>query len=112
MKINNEIAIESFIDYCDDMMISLEAKMTKAERDALPSEEFGLPKLRKYPLNDESHIKDAIAYFHFCKSENRKELAQNIINKNQEKEYKIKIGSKSQILKYVDVPEEMIRIEK
>ena len=29
----NKIAIESFIEYCDDMMITLEAKMTKAERD-------------------------------------------------------------------------------
>lgn len=105
---NEEIAIESFISYCDNMMISCEAKMTKAERDSLPSSDFGLPSLRKYPLNDEAHIKDAITYFHFCKSPNRKELASNIVAKIQELKLGIKISPKSIILKYTEVPEELL----
>ena len=67
--------------------LAIEAKLTAAERKALPDDAFGLPKLRKYPLitkdengnYDWSHLKDAIAYFHTCKDESQKrELAGNI----------------------------------
>jgi hypothetical protein len=31
------------------------AKLTAAQRNALPGSEFGLPKQRKYPMNDREH---------------------------------------------------------
>lgn len=37
------------------------AKLTTAERNALPSSEFADPKDRKYPINDPSHARNALA---------------------------------------------------
>lgn len=58
-----------------------EASMTTAERKALANEEFGLPNDRKYPLNDETHIREAINKFGFCKPEFKKELSSNIVKR-------------------------------
>jgi hypothetical protein len=35
------------------------AKLTTAARRSIPSSEFGLPKLRKYPMPDRSHAANA-----------------------------------------------------
>jgi hypothetical protein len=37
------------------------AKLTSAERNALPSSEFAEPAERKYPINDPSHARNALA---------------------------------------------------
>ena len=37
------------------------AKLTAATRNAIPTNEFALPKQRKYPLNDPSHARNALA---------------------------------------------------
>lgn len=37
------------------------AKLTTKQRKALPSEDFALPKQRKYPIEDASHARDAKA---------------------------------------------------
>lgn len=37
------------------------AKLTPAKRKKLPKKEFGLPRSRKYPLNDKSHAANAKA---------------------------------------------------
>jgi len=37
------------------------AKLTAAKRKRIPSSEFGLPKQRKYPLNDKAHARNALA---------------------------------------------------
>jgi hypothetical protein len=37
------------------------AKLTTAERNALPSSEFADPKDRKYPINDPNHARNALA---------------------------------------------------
>lgn len=52
--------------------------MTKKERDSIPSNQFGLEKERKYPLDTDKHIYSAIKLFGHC-PENRKEhLAKRI----------------------------------
>ena len=56
----------------------LEVKLSTEHRKDLPDSEFGLPKERKYPLNDESHVRSAIMFFKYCKPEQRRELAKNI----------------------------------
>lgn len=35
------------------------AKLTAAKRNALPSSDFAEPSLRKYPINDKSHARNA-----------------------------------------------------
>jgi len=37
------------------------AKLTAAKRNALPKNEFALPGIEKYPVNDKSHAKNAKA---------------------------------------------------
>jgi len=100
----SKVALESFIDNASELFnIALEGKMTAVERKALKDEDFGLPKERKYPLVDKDHVQDAISFFHFCKEENRKELAESIVKKIKELKLDLKIGEKSQIRKYVTV---------
>lgn len=48
------------------------------KRSELKDSDFGLPKLRKYPLIDAVHVKSAISYFYKCDEKNREELATNI----------------------------------
>jgi hypothetical protein len=102
-------AIESLIEFCDSMTIAEEAKLTAAQRKALPDSAFGLPSLRKYPLivkdengeNEWNHLRDAIAFFHMCKDEKqRKELATNIAKVIKEYDLDIQISEKNAIRKY------------
>ncbi len=37
------------------------AKLSSAQRDALPKSDFGLPTERKYPMPDQTHARDAKA---------------------------------------------------
>ena len=59
-------------------------KLTKEERNNLKDSDFGLPKLRKYPIHDERHLIQAIRMFHYCKANNKQELANNISKKVKE----------------------------
>jgi len=80
----------------------LEAKLTSEHRNDLPDSEFGLPKDRKYPLNDESHIKSAIQFFKYAKPEQRRELAKNINLKLKKFNMKIKVSENNPFYKYID----------
>lgn len=88
---------------------TIKTKLSKKERDALSDDEFGLPLLRKYPLNDEEHIKQAIKMFHYCKPNYKAELAKNIIKKVKEfkLENKVFISNRNPFKKYF--PEWMIK---
>lgn len=92
----------------------MESKLTAAEKKALPDSAFGLPSSRRYPLfldtpeNSESHIKDAISFFHFCPEENRAELAKNIVKAIKKYKLSIKLNQNSKILKYTTAPKEYI----
>ena len=57
----------------------LEAKLKYKERKDLSNSEFGLPRQRKYPLNDKNHVLLAIKFFNHCPNEDRDELAHNIL---------------------------------
>ena len=63
-----------------------EAKLTKTARDKIPSENFGIPLKRQYPLiipgdeeNTKIHIEKAIQFFFYAKPEDKFELAENIL---------------------------------
>lgn len=49
------------------------------ERRELPSEDFGLPERREYPMPDAAHVRAAEAYFRYCPEDLRPELARNIL---------------------------------
>lgn len=54
-------------------------KLNTEERRELPSDEFGLPERREYPMPDAAHVRAAEAYFRYCPEELRPELARNIL---------------------------------
>lgn len=58
-----------------------EEKLSSKERKALSDEEFGIPELRKYPLNDKARVLSAIKFFNKCPKGYEEELARNIIKK-------------------------------
>lgn len=102
--------MESFMRYDESHGDGvLEARLTAAQRKALPNDAFGLPNVRKYPLivkgedgsDDWSHLKDAIAYFHTCKNEeDKKELAKNIAATIKKYKVDIKISENNKIRQY------------
>lgn len=49
------------------------------ERRDLPTNVFGLPERREYPMPDAAHVRAAEAYFRYCPEELRPELARNIL---------------------------------
>lgn len=49
------------------------------ERRELPSDEFGLPERREYPMPDAAHVRAAEAYFRYCPEDLRPLLARNIL---------------------------------
>lgn len=80
--------------------------LTEAKRSELPDSEFGLPKLRKYPLDTEAHVRSAIKFFNFCKPEDEKELAKNI--KKAIKKFgitDIKYSARNRFFNYYKAPE-------
>lgn len=54
-------------------------KLDTEERRELPTDVFGLPGRREYPMPDAAHVRAAEAYFRYCPEDLRHELAQNIL---------------------------------
>lgn len=74
-----------------------EAKLKVNERT-----DFGLPKLKKYPMPDKAHVLAAIRMFNHVEPQYEKELARNIIKKM--KEYGIspnRVGETNRLRKYL-----------
>ena len=71
-------------------------------RSELPDSVFGIPELRKYPMQDREHVLSAIKFFNYVDKEYEEELAKNII-KNIKK-YNIPfdtVGDKNRLKKYI-----------
>lgn len=78
-----------------------ESAMRAKERNALDDSEFGIPRLRKYPLNDQKHVKFAIRMFGHCKDpKDRAELAKRIFAKVKEFDMDVKIGKGNPLYEY------------
>lgn len=78
-----------------------ESAMKAKERNALDNDQFGLPRLRAYPLNDAKHVKAAIRMFHHCKDpEDRKVLANNIFKAMKKHNVVTKIGYNNPLYQY------------
>lgn len=79
-----------------------ESKLPSKERNNFDDSVFGIPSLRKYPLNDKAHVLAAIRMFNHVDAEHEKELAINIIKKM--KEYGIspdRVGDDNRLKKYL-----------
>ena len=76
------------------------AELSTKQRNSLNNSTFGIPSLRKYPLNDKEHVLKAIQFFHYFPIKYKKELANNINKKA--KEYDITISKDSNIYEYLN----------
>ena len=80
--------------------------MSESGRANLPDSEFGIPELRKYPLDTEAHVLSAIKFFNYVEPKYEEELAKNIIRKIHEfkLEDKVNPGDKNRFSKYWKKP--------
>lgn len=81
------------------------SKLTDKQKDSFDESVFGVPELRKYPLNDREHVLKAIQFFHHCPIEYKKELAHNI--NRAAKKYDITISKESNIYEYLNESDQM-----
>ena len=81
-----------------------EAALTSSDRKKLKDSDFGIPKLRKYPLIDAQHVKSAIRFFNQAPSEYERELAINIFNAMRKFNIpRSTIGDKNKLQSYASV---------
>ena len=80
-SINAIISNEGTIVEVLDSDALLENKLDTKSRNALADNEFGIPSKRKYPLNDEEHVRSAIKMFNYVDKDDEALLAKNIIKK-------------------------------
>lgn len=69
------------------------------ERRDLPTNVFGLPERREYPMPDAAHVRAAEAYFRYCPEDLKPELARNILR--FAREYGVDVESPT-ILSYAE----------
>lgn len=80
----------------------LEEKLSTKERNQLPDSEFGIPSLRKYPLQSKSQTLQAVKFFNYVDQEHEEELARNIIKKMHEYEIPMDtVGKDNRLYKYI-----------
>lgn len=68
------------------------------------NKQYGLPKLKKYPMPDKRHVKSAIRFFNYVSPAQEEELARAIIKKM--KKYGLKftdftVGNENRFIKYI-----------
>lgn len=95
----NASAIDPNMTY---MKYLSETAMSSKDRNKLPDSEFGLPKQRRFPLNDEKHVLLAIKFFNHVEPEYESELAKNIIKKIKAYDMadKVHVGDKNRFKPY------------
>lgn len=95
------MTLQEFVEACTNDEIT-EATLSSEERNNLKTKTFGIPELRKYPLNDRAHVIAAIRFFNKVDSEHEEELAKNIIKAM--KKFNISpdiVGDKNRLKKYL-----------
>lgn len=76
---------------------SIEKKLTTKDRKKMDTKEFGIPELKKYPLNDVAHVKSAISYFNKAPAKYKHSLALKILR--AAKKYGVKVSKDSDVYK-------------
>ena len=102
--ISPDNTIKEFVEYTDDfvdMNIMLEDKLNSKERNSIDNKDFGIPSKRKFPLNDEEHVRAAIRMFNHVDKEDEEILAKNIIKKLKKFNITdIEVGENNRFSKY------------
>lgn len=104
--LTNENYIMGFKEDTDEFvdkisMMLFEDKLPSKERKALKDKDFGVPKKRKFPLNDEEHVRAAIRMFNHVDPEDEKVLAGNIIKRLKKFDITdIDVGEDNRFYKY------------
>lgn len=83
--------IESFLN---------EKQLDAKDRNAMRDSTFGLPDKRKYPLNDEQHVRSAITYFNKCDPSDEEELARNIKKAMKKFNMEVNVSPENRFSKY------------
>ncbi len=87
--------------------INLQEKaLTAKERNKLDDSEFGIPEERKYPLNDEAHVRAAVKFFNKVEPKYEESLAKRIIKRIKELDLDIQIGDDNKLSKYYSAKKE------
>lgn len=85
--------------------INLQEKaLTSKERNKLDDKEFGIPEERKYPLNDEAHVRAAVKFFNKVEPKYEESLARRIIKRIRELNLDINVGEDNKLSKYYKSP--------
>lgn len=59
-------------------------RLTYEEKKELPTDVYGLPERREYPMPDAAHVRAAEAYFRYCPEELKPKLARAILARARE----------------------------
>ena len=81
-----------------------EKALTSKERNKLDDKEFGIPEERKYPLNDEAHVRAAVKFFNKVEPKYEESLARRIIKRIKELDLDINVGEDNKLSKYYKSP--------
>lgn len=80
MQDSVNIFLSGVVFYENNQIIGImNDKLDTEDRRDLPSDVFGLPERREYPMPDAAHVRAAEAYFRYCPEELKPELARNIL---------------------------------
>jgi len=77
-----------------------EATLTATDRKNLSDSDYGLPKSKKYPMPDESHVRSAIRFFNHVDETDEAELAKNIKKKIKQYGMTVTVGDDNRFKKY------------
>lgn len=75
--------------------------MRAAIRNKLPDSAFGLPDERKFPINDQKHVKQAIRMFGYCPKEKQAALAKRILAAAKKFNMEIHVSPNNQMYQYL-----------
>lgn len=81
--------------------VTFESYLEETKRNELPDSEFGVPELRKFPLDTEEHVRSAIKFFNYVDSKYEKELANKIKKKMKKYNIDVKVGKKNRLSQYI-----------
>lgn len=85
--------------------INLQEKaLSSKERNKLDDSQFGIPEERKYPLNDEAHVRAAVKFFNKVEPKYEESLARRIIKRIKELNLDIQVGEDNKLSKYYKSP--------
>ena len=101
--LTQENFIQGFTHSTDKYMdyVLVENKLNAKDRKELKDSDFGIPDKKKFPLNDEEHVRAAVRMFNYVKPEDEETLAKNIIKAIKKHNITdLEVGEKNRFYKY------------